>query len=228
MNSRKSEFLAAWIEKLSLTARKYIDITVVDAPYLYTEREMNGALLIALSQFSEACIAETHTRRKNGAYYIKERTDTHGRVDFWARYCRQGENTKRMDFYIESKHSIVARNPQEPNGEVTDKMEKVLEQLRQSAETNEMNTELNNVAHLGLQTVVLNTKGRANKDFSHEDWEMLMNNYFSMEIAKHKSKATPDWIGLIQFNDNIVKDTSRSNDNGTWHYHGLLFIAKYL
>ncbi|MBL7812701.1 MAG: hypothetical protein JNL57_10800 [Bacteroidetes bacterium] len=219
---KKLEFLNKWIKEFNYYAKKYVDVTNGDTPYLWTEREMNGALLIALSNFTDACISETSTRRKNGARKIADRTDRHGRVDFWARFGIQ-------DFYIESKHSYVARNSKLPNKDVLLKQGKLFEQLHQSIETNEFNTDTSKVYHLAIQTVVLKTKNKATQtDFTDEDWNQLIKNYYQMDIKFGKRVLSPNWLGIIKFSDQVVQKTKREYEKDSWHYHGLIFIATYI
>jgi hypothetical protein len=216
----KLDFLTNWIKEYNKSARKYVDFTKNDAPYLYTEREMNGSLLIALSNFTDACISELYTRRKNGARRKVERTDKYGRVDFWTQ-------VNKTEFYIETKHCFGSRNRNEPKADIVKRLNKAIQQL---TEVRNNQGESKNLHYLAVETVVLKTMNAAtNRQFSKEEWDDLIEKYKSMEIEVNKQKDQPDWVGMILFSDEVINNTVREDTfNNSWHYHGLLFIAKYL
>lgn len=223
LKGTRLKFLNKWIRQISKEAKQYVAVTKNDAPFLYTEREMNGSMLIALSKISSACLAELHTRRKNHARLIKDRTEKHGRVDFWAKY-------ENRQFYIEAKHGY-AYYDKGPDKSVKDKFYSALNQHFQALETNKKNAGSKWVSQLAIQSVVLL---RNSKDDMKPDWVNLIMEYNKINsyIGKTENNNTlykPQWMGLIKFSQDIVKATASENDKGEKEeYLGILFIAAYL
>lgn len=216
-------FLRDWIINFNLIAANYIKVTNGEAPYLFGEREMNSTLIIALSKFTDACLAEVPTRRKKRGTRYEEGFDGHGRVDFWASYGTQ-------DYFIETKHGYASRNRKKLNINTLRIWNDALKQHALSSKTNNENTSRKIVRNLAFQSVVLKTKNRENnREFDENDWDELANNFKNLEnVQNKKSNTLPQYIGLIKINQEIIEQTGECDDTDEYQYHGIVFMATYL
>lgn len=195
---------------------QFAKTTLLDLPYTFSERSLDGILLPALSKLckSQVLVEYPVTRRESSRY--DEDKESSGRIDYWCIY-------KDYSFAIELKHSYDCfTTPETREDKVTSrwiKMNEQLESVKQEVKEYEENTK--GIIRLGLHIITSYSDKAPEKKLIAQFKNSISDTFkrFQRDLAKPNRSQKPDLLICWKIPSRIVM-------RGEHTYPGLWCIAK--
>lgn len=213
-NKLLSELIVRFIKH----AAKNVESNFVSS-FAFGELQLNSSFAPAISEFSEAFLMEYPLYNEDRT--LRELPDNKfRRIDYWFYF-------KKIDFFLELKHSRVSTQ-QEPEREDIKKSWSDVSKQADSAydrSVSEATLGAKGASSIGLHvfTVYHSSNRKVNKasDF-FKDYDLGDTfKYYFRKLPNPK----PNWTGILHFNDDFIEKSSSVLDKGREFYPGLLFFA---
>lgn len=190
------------------------------APFIYTERQLDTAILPAIASITSSFLVERPVARQWSKLRTDNWDDSHGRIDYWCKH-------RNVDFFIELKHSWDSYRTQNIATESHVRWEfmtkKQLSVLKSEAKELSKTTDNKGVFLLGIQIIpIYETINESKEPKSRGNFETLLN---IQKNYQERFEPMPNWNGMWILHENLFENSFIQLEAKKIYYPGVLFLV---
>lgn len=208
---KTADFLEKLVNGFIKYSGNYMEI-VNESPFAYRERQLNSLFGPAMADFTDAFLTEIPAIRKNKA----AKTESYGWVDFWARY-------RKVDFYLELKHSYGSYNSGVITKETMDLWAKAKDQTQNCSKSLLRMEDSDGIMVLPVQVIpIYEGIYFENEPSSIENTERLLEiqNFYHDELV-----TSANWSALWIIHKDLAYDSYHVNGDKRVYYSAVLIVS---